>query len=114
MFAQVGVRTGVKVPATGENWRTRTAGHLQSGLMANRDHRTLEQFLQEELPAGWVDAARSGDEDRLDRLKDSLDNPGFVRRLGAAGWVAPHWAPEHGGRGLSIDDALGALFGGQA
>jgi alkylation response protein AidB-like acyl-CoA dehydrogenase len=35
------------------------------------------------------------------------DNPGFVRRLGAAGWVAPHWAPEHGGRGLSEAAALG-------
>ena len=77
--------------------------------MATRDQRTLEQFLRDELPEGWIEAARSGDEARLDRLKDSLDNPGFVRRLGAAGWVAPHWAPEHGGRGLSIDDAQGAL-----
>ena len=77
--------------------------------MANRDQRTLEQFLRDELPEGWIEAARSGDEARLDRLKDSLDNPGFVRCLGAAGWVAPHWAPEHGGRGLSIDDAQGAL-----
>jgi len=33
------------------------------------------------------------------------DNPSFVRLLGEAGWVAPHWAPEHGGRGLSEDEA---------
>jgi len=33
------------------------------------------------------------------------DNPSFVRALGQAGWVAPHWAPEHGGRGLTEDQA---------
>ena len=33
------------------------------------------------------------------------DNPAFVRALGAAGWVAPHWAPEHGGRGLDEEQA---------
>ncbi len=42
-------------------------------------------------------------------LKDATDNPAFVRRLGAAGWVAPHWAPEHGGRGLSLEEAQAAI-----
>jgi len=73
------------------------------------DSRSLEEFLNDELPAGWIEAARSGDEERLLALKDSMDNPGFVRRLGAAGWVAPHWDPAHGGRGLSTVDAQSAL-----
>jgi alkylation response protein AidB-like acyl-CoA dehydrogenase len=34
-----------------------------------------------------------------------VDNPTFVRALGEAGWVMPHWAPEHGGRGLSTEQA---------
>ncbi len=34
-------------------------------------------------------------------LPPDVDNPTFVRALGEAGWVMPHWAPEHGGRGLS-------------
>ena len=51
--------------------------------------------------------------DHLDELRSFLDanvpfadNPSFVRALGAAGWVAPHWAPEHGGRGLTEAQAL--------
>jgi alkylation response protein AidB-like acyl-CoA dehydrogenase len=37
---------------------------------------------------------------------DTMDNPAFVRLLGAAGWVAPHWAREHGGRGLTEREAV--------
>ena len=77
--------------------------------MTTTDQRPLEQFLRDELPEGWIDAAEAGNEDRLAALKDAMDNPAFVRRLGAAGWVAPHWAPEHGGRGLSIEEAQRAL-----
>ncbi len=69
----------------------------------------LEDFLAAELPAGWIEAARIGDEATVLALKEQLDNPAFVRRLGAAGWVAPHWAIEHGGRGLSMADAQAAL-----
>ncbi|MBK5286983.1 MAG: acyl-CoA dehydrogenase family protein, partial [Acidimicrobiia bacterium] len=46
----------------------------------------------------------------LDGLRSTdLDRPAIVRVLGAAGWVAPHYAPEHGGRGLSREDAQAAL-----
>jgi alkylation response protein AidB-like acyl-CoA dehydrogenase len=34
-----------------------------------------------------------------------VDNPTFVRALGEAGWVMPHWTPEHGGRGLTPEQA---------
>ncbi|HYD09090.1 MAG TPA: acyl-CoA dehydrogenase family protein [Acidimicrobiales bacterium] len=48
--------------------------------------------------------------DELQRFLDEHpyggDNPGFVRALGEAGWVAPHWAPEHGGRGLTEQQAI--------
>jgi alkylation response protein AidB-like acyl-CoA dehydrogenase len=42
----------------------------------------------------------------LDEHLPVVDNPGFVRALGEAGWVAPHWAPEHGGRGLTEAEAV--------
>lgn len=49
----------------------------------------------------------------LDELREFIDaygpvtdNPAFVRALGEAGWVAPHWAPEHGGRGLTEAEAI--------
>ena len=69
----------------------------------------LERLLRSLLPEGWEEAVRSGDEDDLEALKSGLDNPSIVAALGAAGWVAPHFAPEHGGRGLAIDDARQAL-----
>ncbi|MEY2425769.1 MAG: hypothetical protein QOI61_1341 [Actinomycetota bacterium] len=42
----------------------------------------------------------------IDAHTPVVDNPAFVRALGEAGWVAPHWAPEHGGRGLTEEQAL--------
>ena len=65
----------------------------------------LRAFLAERLPEGWVEAAEAEDDDRLDALRAGMDNRAFVRQLGAAGWVAPHWAPEHGGRGLDESTA---------
>jgi alkylation response protein AidB-like acyl-CoA dehydrogenase len=69
----------------------------------------LEALLDELLPAGWGDAVRVGDEDAVHARRDGLDSRAVVRRLGQAGWVAPHYAPDHGGRGLSRDDAARAL-----
>jgi alkylation response protein AidB-like acyl-CoA dehydrogenase len=74
---------------------------------AGRDE--LEALLDELLPAGWGDAVRGGDEATVKTLKDTIDNPAVVRALGEAGWVAPHYAPEHGGRGLSRPEAARAL-----
>jgi alkylation response protein AidB-like acyl-CoA dehydrogenase len=34
------------------------------------------------------------------------DNPTFVQALGEAGWVAPHWPVDYGGRGLTEAEAL--------
>jgi alkylation response protein AidB-like acyl-CoA dehydrogenase len=73
------------------------------------DPRPLEEFLHDELPPGWVEAAQAGDERRLLALKEQLDNPAFVRRLGGAGWVAPHWDVAYGGRGLSVEDAQASM-----
>ena len=68
-------------------------------------HDELLAFLGAELPGGWGDAVRAGDGERVVALKRELDNPSFVRKLGAAGWVAPHWDAAHGGRGLTLEQA---------
>jgi alkylation response protein AidB-like acyl-CoA dehydrogenase len=60
----------------------------------------LLRFLEETLPAGWADAAEAGDDGALRSLRRGLDVRAVIARLGAAGWVAPHWPVEHGGRGL--------------
>lgn len=69
----------------------------------------LEALLRELLPSGWEDAVRAGDDEAVQGLKATIHNPTVVAALGAAGWVAPHYAPEHGGRGLSVADARAAL-----
>ena len=42
----------------------------------------------------------------IDAHTPVVDNPAFVRALGEAGWVAPHWPVEYGGRGLSEHEAF--------
>ncbi|MEZ5378462.1 MAG: acyl-CoA dehydrogenase family protein [Acidimicrobiales bacterium] len=69
----------------------------------------LEELLESLLAPEWVDAARRSDEGAMLEAKAAADNPAIVRELGAHGWVAPHYAPEHGGRGLSRPDAQAAL-----
>ena len=69
----------------------------------------LEAFLVDHTPPGWGDAVRAGDDAAVQRLKEVLDRRAFVRALAEAGWVAPHFAPEHGGRGLDRVDAQQAL-----
>lgn len=66
----------------------------------------LESLLAELLPDGWLRAARVGDEATVLRMRDALDKPATVARLGAGGWVAPHWPREFGGRGLSEADTV--------
>jgi alkylation response protein AidB-like acyl-CoA dehydrogenase len=44
--------------------------------------------------------------DFIDAHTPVTDNPAFVRALGEAGWVAPHWPAAYGGRGLTEAEAL--------
>ena len=69
----------------------------------------LEELLFSMLPLVWWEAVQSSDEATLQQLKSGLHNPDIVAQLGSAGWVAPHYDVEHGGRGLSRDDARSAL-----
>ena len=69
----------------------------------------LESMLHDLLPPGWANAVHAGGDTTSSALRGSLDNPAIVAALGAAGWVAPHFAVEHGGRGLSDDEARAAL-----
>lgn len=66
----------------------------------------LELLLCSILPAGWLEAAAEGNEAAVLGLRDGLDKPGTVRRLGAEGWVAPHWPVPCGGRGLNESQAV--------
>ena len=65
----------------------------------------LLRFLEETLPDEWVAAAEADDDGALRSLRRGLDVRAVIARLGAAGWVAPHWPVEHGGRGLDESQA---------
>jgi len=69
----------------------------------------LESLLRSLVPAGWEAAVAVGDETGLAHLRRTIDNPTMVAALGGDGWVAPHFAIEHGGRGLDDEDARAAL-----
>ena len=68
-------------------------------------HEELDRLLAEILPDGWLAAAADGDEAGVLALRDEADRPAIVRRLGAGGWITPHWSTDHGGRGLDEDAA---------
>jgi alkylation response protein AidB-like acyl-CoA dehydrogenase len=73
---------------TGANWRDELVG-----------------FLVAHLPVGWPEAVERGDETAVLSLKKQVDSPAMMRALGNAGWIAPHWATEYGGRGMPLADA---------
>ena len=70
----------------------------------------LEALLVEVLGRTWADAVHQGDEPAVLACRADADRPAIVRALGRAGWVAPHLAAEHGGRGLRRPDAVAALI----
>ncbi|WP_419928894.1 acyl-CoA dehydrogenase family protein [Candidatus Poriferisocius sp.] len=65
----------------------------------------LVTLVESLVPADWLDAARHGDEERLVSAKAGTDNPAIVRALGEAGWTAPHFPDDAGGRGLPRNEA---------
>jgi alkylation response protein AidB-like acyl-CoA dehydrogenase len=69
----------------------------------------LREFLKAELPAGWLDAAEADDFDAVRAFRRSVDLRDLIARLGRAGWTAPHWPVEHGGRGLGDADARAVI-----
>jgi len=69
----------------------------------------LEELLATILPIEWIDAARAGDVEAIVDFNDTIDRRAVVHAIGRAGWVAPHYEREHGGRGLSTEMAQRAL-----
>jgi len=62
-------------------------------------------WLRQNLPPGWVDAAESGDRAALDALRREMDVKEFRVKLGKSGYGAPTWPREYFGLGLSPDQS---------
>jgi alkylation response protein AidB-like acyl-CoA dehydrogenase len=75
---------------------TRTDDELREEVVA---------WLHDQLPAAWVEAIESGDDDKLREVRGSVDYNDWCARLGAAGWATPTWPREYGGAGLDPSQA---------
>ena len=69
----------------------------------------LESLLAGLVPPEWVAAVHRGDEGEIESLRGTIDRGAVVLALGRAGWIAPHYAREYGGRGLAREEAQRAL-----
>jgi alkylation response protein AidB-like acyl-CoA dehydrogenase len=63
----------------------------------------LEEHLHALLPKEWFEVVAKEDWAALRELHVVLGGSHIVGEIGKHGWIAPHWAREHGGRGA--DDA---------
>jgi len=69
-------------------------------LGADTFRKELRSWLEANLTPEIVELGRHGIEDDLDALRQ------WNRALADAGWAAPSWPVEHGGRGADIDEQL--------
>ncbi|MEA3075176.1 MAG: hypothetical protein QOF60_84 [Actinomycetota bacterium] len=65
----------------------------------------LTDWLHEHLPAEWIKAIESDDDDLLATARRSLDHQKFLEEIGASGWAQPTWPKEYGGAGLDTTEA---------
>ena len=61
---------------------------------------TLE-WLQENLPAGWIEAIDAGDTEKAAKVRAGLDLDAWYVLMGEAGYATPTWPAEYGA-GLSL------------
>lgn len=73
-----------------------------------QDRTQLVALIESLTSKAWLEAARRGDDEGVRAAKASVDGGSIVRRLGEAGWTAPHFPADAGGRGLSREDAQSA------
>ena len=57
-------------------------------------------WLRENLPADWVKAVETDDDELLRKARMQLNQQEFLEKIGAAGWAQPTWPVEYSGKGL--------------
>jgi alkylation response protein AidB-like acyl-CoA dehydrogenase len=62
-------------------------------------------WLQEHLPAGWIEAVDNGDDAALAKARTGFDSQKFLEEIGVAGWAQPTWPKEYGGGGFDVAQA---------
>jgi alkylation response protein AidB-like acyl-CoA dehydrogenase len=78
----------------------------QSGILS--DDEVRDQFLgwlRAHLPADWMRAVETGDDELLRTARRQLDQQQFLVEIGEAGWAQPTWPKAYGGGGLEVAQA---------
>ena len=57
----------------------------------------MRSWLRTVLPAGWMEALESGDDEAFGRARGNFDPFKWMRTIGASGYAAPMWPAEYGG-----------------
>ncbi len=68
-------------------------------------HEAVLDFFRANLPAAWITAIESGDDDLLASARRQLDHGTFLVKIGEAGWAQPTWPKAYGGAGLEVSQA---------
>jgi alkylation response protein AidB-like acyl-CoA dehydrogenase len=100
------------VPSEHTRWAPTSTGAVRNGIEMDFDDTPEERAVRAEAVA-WLDAnAKRTDVDDLDRMRTHrahdeehdaellAEGRAWQRRKAEAGWAAPHWPVEYGGRGL--------------
>jgi alkylation response protein AidB-like acyl-CoA dehydrogenase len=61
----------------------------------------IRDWLADNLPAGWVEAAEQGESLEMSPEERREFNESWPQRLFAGGWICATWPIEYGGKGLS-------------
>ncbi len=61
----------------------------------------IREWLADNLPPGWVDAAQRGESLDMTSEERREFNESWPKRLFAGGWICATWPIEYGGKGLS-------------
>ena len=66
----------------------------------------IREWLADNLPAGWVEAAERGEALELSDDERKAFNEGWPTKLFGGGWICATWPEEYGGKGLSVIESV--------
>jgi alkylation response protein AidB-like acyl-CoA dehydrogenase len=78
-----------------------TAMQLSYDAGAEAFRAEIREWLADNLPVGWVEAAERGESLELSPQERKEFNERWPAKLFAGGWICATWPVEYGGRGLS-------------
>jgi alkylation response protein AidB-like acyl-CoA dehydrogenase len=83
-----------------------TAMQLTFDAEAEAFRAEIRQWLVDNLPAGWVEAAERGEALEMTGAEREEFNQLWPKRLFAGGWICATWPAEYGGKGLSTQQGV--------